>query len=230
MNCKKVDYKQSIEKAFKSANLPVKFVEKRYDFYHIHQLIVANVRQRGKKEFFEISIKETAIVRVLDTQNKYVLLMTEELVRPGVSGRKRRFLFGYDERRIFISSLAEEDVKTVKEAFESLKPVDVKDAEFQGKKVKRQGEWFFIPISKFISCGNDCIMEKEPLNRLGNPHVADVLVSRKLEFPRYSGDRIIRGEFYAKGSIRHGDHSTLHLKGWHLVARANEVDNQLYRD
>src|ERR1019366_3252183 len=39
-------------------------------------------------------------------------------------------------------------VKTIAEAYESLKPQAVKDAEAKGLEVLRQGEFFFIPVDK----------------------------------------------------------------------------------
>lgn len=62
------------------------------------------------------------------------------------------FLFDIDRReikhKIFNAFLVELKVKasTVAEAYETLKPQDVKDAEAKGLEVKRQGEWFFIPV------------------------------------------------------------------------------------
>lgn len=62
------------------------------------------------------------------------------------------FLFDVDRRetkhKIFNPFLAEIPVKvsTIKEAYEALKPKAVKAALKAGKKVERQGEWFFIPV------------------------------------------------------------------------------------
>ena len=59
----------------------------------------------------------------------------------------RYFLNGTDERQRYVAELTT-PCKTVKEAFESMKPEIVKGAERHGLMVKRQGEIFFIPVSK----------------------------------------------------------------------------------
>jgi uncharacterized protein YeaO (DUF488 family) len=54
------------------------------------------------------------------------------------------YLCSLDENNYFVAQLST-PTKTVEEAFESLKPKPIKKAIKQGIKVKRQGEWFFIP-------------------------------------------------------------------------------------
>lgn len=62
------------------------------------------------------------------------------------------FLFDIDRReiehKIFNPFLAQipAQVDNIKDAYLSLKPKEVLDAESQGLKVLRQGEWFFIPV------------------------------------------------------------------------------------
>lgn len=62
------------------------------------------------------------------------------------------FLFDIDRReikhKIFNPFLVQLQVEasTIADAYESLKPQAVKDAEAKGLEVKRQGEWFFIPV------------------------------------------------------------------------------------
>lgn len=65
----------------------------------------------------------------------------------------KQFLFDVDrnelEHKIFNAFLVElpRKVKTVADAYDSLKPQVVKDAIAKGLDVKRQGEWFFIPCA-----------------------------------------------------------------------------------
>lgn len=65
-----------------------------------------------------------------------------------------QFLFDIDrgelKHRIFNPFLVKlkTPVETVSEAYESLKPQKVKEAEAAGKTVLRQGEWFFIPVDR----------------------------------------------------------------------------------
>lgn len=64
----------------------------------------------------------------------------------------RLFLFDIDRReikhKIFNAFLVELQVEatTIDEAYDTLKPKEVKDAEKKGLTVLRQGEWFFIPV------------------------------------------------------------------------------------
>lgn len=114
----------------------------------------------------------------------------------------------------------------------------------------RQGEWFFVPAPSFASSG--VILRKEPLRRgRGKPHVADELaraggvsvwVSRDFpngliqreyeELRRGNADLWARqqwrpmvrdAEAYVRGKVRHPDHATLVLRGWHRVALALDV-------
>lgn len=65
------------------------------------------------------------------------------------------YLCSMDERQYFIAKLPHK-VKNVTEAFRSLKPEEVKQAETEGKEVLRQGEWFFIPVGPVSElCGKD---------------------------------------------------------------------------
>ena len=60
------------------------------------------------------------------------------------SKRYSYYLCSIDEQNYFVAELPK-DVETLTEAFEVLKPDEVREAEAQGIEVKRQGEWFFIP-------------------------------------------------------------------------------------
>jgi len=68
----------------------------------------------------------------------------------------RKFLMDIDrieiEHKIFNVFFVEVDskAKSIEEAYESMKPKEVKEAENQGIEVKRQGEWFFIKTDKSV--------------------------------------------------------------------------------
>jgi hypothetical protein len=108
-------------------------------------------------------------------------------------------LAGFDERQFFVAILPH-PVASLNEAYESLKPWDVKDAESMGLKVDRQGEWFFIPQ-------HDGREAREIYNRLeerccmgnGNPHIAT------------RGELLREGAYLVTGRVRHPDHKTLVL-------------------
>ena len=53
------------------------------------------------------------------------------------------FICGMDDNQYFISELPGRP-QTVEQAFNALKPAEVKQAETDGRQVERQGDWFFI--------------------------------------------------------------------------------------
>jgi hypothetical protein len=116
--------------------------------------------------------------------------------------------------------------------------------------VKRQGEWFFLPAPDFVTKGA-LVFRHEPL-RLGRRklHVAEELARRggmgvrvshrypngltEGEYLRLLGEdpeiaalhwwRMTRdAEVFVRGAIRHPDHRTLHLTGWHRVLPNREA-------
>lgn len=131
----------------------------------------------------------------------------------------RTFLFDIDRREIqhkifnaFLAEIPDTTAKTVKDAYESLKPVDVKTAESKGLKVLRQGEWFFIPVDgefEAVKARSDRWDKKEfePLqlragqNSPNNAHRYAVLKD---------GSHVVSG--YVEHSGR--EHAKLILKGW----------------
>ena len=111
----------------------------------------------------------------------------------------------------------------------------------------RQGEWFFVP-ARGIDLPDASALRDEPLSRgRGTPHIMQfayrrggdvVYVNRHhpagISEARYArltqGQRRMGGwarlvrdpEVYAKGAVRHPDHATVHLSGWHRVLMNTE--------
>lgn len=123
------------------------------------------------------------------------------------------YLCGMDEGSYFISLLPEA-VKTVDEAFNSLKPELVKEAEWWECDIYRQGEWFFIPSA--IKIKEKDFQKKAALpsaDSSSNRHIATRLCmvsNTKL--------LMVSNIFYVKGTIRHknsfggrADHKMLRL-------------------
>lgn len=129
------------------------------------------------------------------------------------------FLFDIDRReikhKIFNAFLVEVPmrVSSIREAYEALKPSEVKEAESQGLKVKRQGEWFFIPVKGQYT--QDTEVEQWG-DKLGT------LVNRPLEL-RAGQNRPnvasmgIESKQLVRGSIKHSgrEHADLMLVSWH---------------
>jgi hypothetical protein len=111
----------------------------------------------------------------------------------------------------------------------------------------RQGEWFFVPAAG-VDPADVLVLRDEPLSRgRGKAHVmqfahrrggATVYVNRRhsagiseARYARLTPDqrrsggwmRMVRDpELYAKGAVRHPDHATIHLAGWHRVLMNTE--------
>lgn len=115
----------------------------------------------------------------------------------------------------------------------------------------RQGEWFFVPAPE-LEVPTSWIRRNEPLRRGANkPHVADYCVSiggeqvyvcsrrpngiteaaykqlvKSNPKARAWGWRTMRRNagVYVQGRIRHPDHQTIWLGGWHLVCPNTETE------
>ena len=137
----------------------------------------------------------------------------------------RKYLMGMDERHLFISQIRESRrvINKVAEAHTDLRPMELNRAQKAGK-VRRQGEYFFIEVNFDPSAqtwGEDRALKlkNEPLRRgmrpgvriVGTPHIAEHLVI------------LGPNKMYAKGKIRHTEHSTLNLLTWHQVFMNNEL-------
>jgi hypothetical protein len=110
----------------------------------------------------------------------------------------------------------------------------------------RQGEWFFVPTPELDPPASHVIRDEALSRGRGKPHIMErafrsggtlVYVSwrspsgitqgeldRLPEHVRREGWRpMTRGaDVYAAGAIRHPDHATVHLNGWHRVAMNTE--------
>ena len=89
-------------------------------------------------------------IEVLDVntaEDSYGYVSSEPvLFRIPIGAEYRYFLYGTDEYQRFVAELIK-PAFTVAEAYETMKPQAVKDRESKGLEVKRQGEWFMIPIN-----------------------------------------------------------------------------------
>jgi hypothetical protein len=145
----------------------------------------------------------------------------------------RCFLFDVDRReikhKIFNPFLVElkTQVQTIAEAYEALKPQEVKDAEAAGLEVLRQGEWFFIPLNKkfktikalresgqwnALEKGYQTIELRAGNNRPNRVSRAAGLVSRN----KYDMAEIERIDAVT-GFVEHAgrEHAKLDLPGWY---------------
>ena len=157
-------------------------------------------------------------------------------------GEKRWFLFGKDEGHYFIAQLPEQ-VESVKEAHDVLLPEAVRNlTPAQRRKVLRQGEFFFVPVT-----------DGEVLNYvsqlLGNESTDTSSITRQNvtlddQFDKTSSDEheveqmIANPDDYGqrcfvKGKVEHPRHTTLNLEQWHEVfinAEINDADGMGFVD
>jgi hypothetical protein len=166
--------------------------------------MVVDVQRDRKGEFFEISLRPAADVRieVVDVQpaRRHLLLLAEE------GARKLKFVCGHDERQWFVAAVPDEPgVASVQTALEALKPAEVHIAQNR-QKVKtedrgrrktsayvRQGEWFFIPAPD-APVVEGLVFRNEPLSR-GNgskPHIVEFCY-------RHGGETVYVCDRYPRG-------------------------------
>lgn len=180
----------------------------------------------------------TAQIEVSDISpdlNQAVLLVTEHARDFALLDREasapmetRAFLVGLDERSYFMAELPRA-VETVEEARRALRPGEAVEWESReenaGRTVPRQGEWLFVPLSpdesdvlrRRLARRQAVFRRNAPIpGRPGKPHTASFMAvvrpNERFDF-----------EVYVHGSVRHADHSTLQLRGWHRAVGNMEL-------
>lgn len=125
------------------------------------------------------------------------------------------YLAGMDETHLFIAAMPNHSrVNSIREAHQILMPIEVSEARKQGLKVKRQGEWFFIPITSKDEVEITDLMKIEP--------IAKNFILDKLNWRSKSHTVQYRIGNFVKGNIWHPDHHVLHLNEWHKFIRNAE--------
>lgn len=133
-----------------------------------------------------------------------------------IEAARRRMLVGMDESHLFVCPLRER-ASSVAEAHRKLAPGAVHRAR-RSLKVKRQGEWFFVPVSGAQqrglideAVGNGRVHRSHGLTAGGRPHVVEEAIRDE-------------EQTFVRGKVRHPDHRVLRLKDWHRVlANTEEV-------
>jgi hypothetical protein len=167
--------------------------------------------------------------------------------RQAAPPRVSRFLCGHDERHWFVAGIGDpvttvRDAKlslapaAIREAVARERHRDRR----HNALFTRQGEWFFVPAKLPTRAGWTPIHRNEPITRgRGTPHWCEELIRHGGVTVRlYQGREIDDAEFadliaknpklayrtmtrdavvYVRGRVRHGDHATIQLHGWHRV-------------
>ncbi|HUA03771.1 MAG TPA: hypothetical protein VMB27_07715 [Solirubrobacteraceae bacterium] len=84
----------------------------------------------------------------------------------------------------------------------------------------RQGKWFFVPAPE-VHPPLTLVLFDEPLPReCGTAHVMQFAYRRGVSWYGSAGgtQAVLDVGVFAKGAVRHPDHATLVLRGWHRVA------------
>lgn len=223
-------------------------------------------------EFFELRVpeplSESLDVNVLQTdkRDRHLLLFVRR-----TEGKAARFLCGHDEREWFVAAVPG-GASSVLQAKEALKPlaVRVRQNELEvpnrlrnrrrNAAFKRQGEWFFVPVSNWgrAPINEKFILRNEPLRRgAGKPHLVEELFRFGGELvyvcPQHPNgvlefhyQRLIRSNpnaaswgwrtqrrnpsVYVRGRVRHQDHATIVLPDWHRVVMNTETETDSMRN
>jgi hypothetical protein len=217
------------------------------DDQHIVQMDVQRIAKQGRtREEVVIWPGDATEMRVLgiDAQLQQLVLLVHEPPRsfaehrqePGgrhintlrhTPGFRRRFLVGMDERHLFIAPLAT-PATTVRDAHEQLQPPVVVEARQRGRRVRRQGEWFFLGVTAEERAAITAHIEHHGvehgvglgwMGRSGRPHLAAERIHIERRDERH---RLLESCEYARGRIVHPDHHSLHLRDWMRVERNTE--------
>jgi hypothetical protein len=193
-----------------------------------------DVTAQRRTEVFTLAVREDVQDDLdfvaLDVQPKarHLLLMAR---RPTAFDK---FLCGHDERHWFVTGLPN-DVRTVRDALEALKPQVVQTAQLashlRGKErvrrrnaaFLRQGEWFFLPRSQ-LAVDEHLILRHEPIQRSGSkPHIV-------AELYRQGGEAVYVHNRFAPGGLPESEYRAFIQRtaeangaGWRLMRRNMEV-------
>ena len=167
--------------------------------------------------------------------------------RQAAPPRVSRFLCGHDERHWFVAGIGDpvttvRDAKlslapaAIRDAVARERHRDRRHNDL----FTRQGEWFFVPAQLPPLAGWTPIHRHEPITRgRGKAHWCEELIRHGGVTVRlYQGREIGEAEFaaliaknpklafrtmtrdavvYVRGRVRHDDHATIQLRGWHRV-------------
>jgi hypothetical protein len=190
-----------------------------FRIYHGHQnneVRVVDIDSKLQQAILQVNEPERAYT--VKTWNREIKKWEYQSRR--TPGFLRNYLMGMDESHLFIAELPNNSgpINKINDAHKALKPDKTLKNKKKINRVKRQGEWFFIPTTleedELIEDNKSLIEKKMPLGasgwRIHNSHIADELVT-------------IQNHLYVKGKISHAEHKTLKLHGWFKVMRNNET-------
>lgn len=226
-----------------------------------------DIRRDKQGEFFELRVAE-AMQKRLDTsvlqvqpKDQHLLLLVRH---PKDAGQLDRFLCGHDERHWFVAAVPG-GASSVPQAKEALKPAPVlaslathrvssrKRDQRKNRAFRRQGEWFFVPVSGLM-VDPKLVLRNEPIRRgTGKPHTVEQLyrmggttvrvcwkypnglteaeyrkvIQEKPDAVKWPWRVMQRdAQVFARGKVRHSDHATIELPDWHRVLANTETQTR----
>jgi hypothetical protein len=188
-----------------------------------------DVVKRDRNEYFRLYVHPQAELYLRDKRpsTRHLLLQLRCFPqREGVAD-VRNFVLGHDERQLFVVQTV--SAESLVKALESLKPPEVVGAEQRGLKVIRQGDWFFVPTPEFVA-EEEKIVKAESIggtvwrnwsSATGHPHVVDeqIHVVIPSETRAWQMRRPPQVDVFVRGKVRHAEHATVTLRGWHQAFR-----------
>ena len=165
---------------------------------------------RDRTEYLEKIISNTEYEELIDDEKGKCEQQRERRPESCVIRYGRKYYLSSMDGANYFISLLPGKVETVDAAFEALKP-----AEINGSEYKRQGEWFFLPVSETV-----------PRKEIKKKRF---LTNKIKELPHHHYARdyaLVFGYKYpvVRGTVRHiqGDHGMLKLgEEWHMVIESN---------
>ena len=159
---------------------------------------------------------------------------TAFLLRVSVGASARHFLVGRDDGHPFVTSV-QTKVCTVQDAFDWIMPGYVRNALVLGKRVRRQGDWFFVPYGREPAANmgryGSAVPWLRPARRRGVPyrgarlhntrHTASLLVYTTVQ-------GVAQVSPVVRGTVRAPDHPPLELDGWHVAVRRRALPEPSY--
>ena len=175
--------------------------------------------EKGPDRFVELEVFGSSGKTKLERRH----LTGAILFNIGKGKKLKQYLFDADENELALNNLnlfiSEIPVAcgSIQEAYDSLKPQEVKDAErFLKRPCPRQGEWFFIPsFTEHKKAGAPDRMAKMELSLFRAPTNVRAVLQTPGSRPHWaqhlSEDGLVSGRIGHSGL----DHKPIILKGWH---------------
>jgi len=180
-----------------------------------------NVKVKSKRKFKDYQGKNFFELHLLQGQHFAGARLFS------VSGRI--FLLDIDRVEIthgivnpFLVEMQDKFVKTISEAYESLKPDAVKRAEAAKIPVLRQGEWFFIPVENELEVARikrqreQILADAKRLGQRGTP-LAGILQAGQNRPNRVTEAIVLKDDHFVTGTVSHTgrEHADIKLKKWY---------------